>query len=467
MIVDDDVAEVRHALRLVAEDMAVPADLAARARHGGRRRVRRRRLIAASAGCVLAAAVAAGGVSVTQRPSPSPADWQTIGDRLMSQPTRGDLAGDEAYLGRVVATYLDTREQTPLSGLGVTEHPIGQPHVAWAGRTPEGPAAAVVQRTKLPDRVRAAEEPGPGRSLGGETATLIKFIGTGPDGSPETVGTDFFGPDGYPGDNSVAFLVGQDRSVLVVLDPGTSVEYSLERTYTSTAIFRADWRPVRFTDGAAVLTVAPQRGRYSLAIREREGGDHFGIGNLTDPTEWGNDRGLDWRTPPTEELPAAQPARFPVGGADPALADCWYECAAAVEAYGRLLGWGDPRGGEPQTLVGTGRDWLAYGWTSGGKRLVAADLRLGADPLRSVVVIETDDQSPSTVYGPPIDRNAPLPVMVELPGRAGWLVARKGAQLEYRIDDRRWVAAGANAALLPAEATAVRVDGVEVVVLTL
>lgn len=65
-------------------------------------------------------------------------------------------------------------------------------------------------------------------------------------------------------------------------------------------------------------------------------------------------------------------------------------------------------------------------------------------------------------YGPAVDPGAPLPVAVELPDQQGWLVARKDATLDYRIGDGDWQPAGREAALLPATATAVRVDRTEV-----
>ncbi|MEV5693833.1 hypothetical protein [Micromonospora globbae] len=452
---DIDVVEVRQALRLVAKDVEIPRDLAARVRHGGRRRVRRRRV--AAIGGVLAVTLAgvAGITNLAERPAPAP---ETLGDQLMSQPTRGDLAGDKQYLREVLSTYVETRDQTPLAGLGVTEHPVGPAHVAWAGNTPAGPAAAVVQRTKVPSK-SARGGPGSGQ-IGGDTGVLIKFIGTAPSGRPEAVGTDYFGHHNYKG-NSLAFLVGRDRSVLVVLDVGAALDFSTRRTYTTTTISRIDWAPLRFADGAAVLTVSPQRGRYSVAVREHNSGDYVGVGNLTDPAEQPGDRGLDWSTPPNDKSPVAQPARFPVNGADPSLADCWHECAGA-DTYRKLLGSGAPPGLEPQANLAVAQDWIAYGKTPSGSLFIACDLRVGSDPTRSMIVIEGKSGQPTTLYGPPVERSSPLPVLIELPDQEGWLVARKNARLEYRVGAHDWVDAGKNASLLSAEATAVRVDGTEV-----
>lgn len=445
---DNDIMEVRRTLRLAARDVEVPRDLVGRARHGGRRRMRRHRI--AVIGGVLAATLAgaAGVTNLAEQPSPAP---DTFGDQLMSHPTRGDLAGDKQYLREVVSIYAETRDQTPLAGLGVTEHPVGPAHVVWAGNTPAGPAAAVAQRTKLPED---------SKEIGGDTGVLIKFFGAAPNGRPEAVGTDYFGHHTWESKSS-AFLVGQDRSVLVVLDTGAALDFSTQRTYTATTITRTDWAPLRFSDGAAVLTVPPQRGRYSVAVREHDGGDYVGIGNLTDPAEQPADKGLDWRTPPNDQSPGAQPARFPVNGADPTLADCWHECASA-ETYRRLLGSGEPHDLEPQASLADAQDWIAYGKTSSGALFIACDLRVGSDPTRSMIVIEGKSGPPTTLYGPPVERRSPLPIMIELPGQEGWLVVRKDARLEYRVGAHDWVDAGQNASLLPAEATVARVNGTEV-----
>ena len=58
------------------------------------------------------------------------------------------------------------------------------------------------------------------------------------------------------------------------------------------------------------------------------------------------------------------------------------------------------------------------------------------------------------------DQGAVLPVRFRIPSGGGWIVADKGKQLSYRTaPDGEWQDAGRDAALLPDNATEVKVDG--------
>lgn len=69
-----------------------------------------------------------------------------------------------------------------------------------------------------------------------------------------------------------------------------------------------------------------------------------------------------------------------------------------------------------------------------------------ADTLRTLVGL----------VGDVINRNVPLPVRYRLPDGQGWLVAAYGKALSYRTDGD-WHDVGRDAALLPDNATQVRV----------
>ncbi|SCF46415.1 hypothetical protein [Micromonospora mirobrigensis] len=440
MTSDLDLDPVRRALTITADGVRPPADLTDRVRRGGRRRVRRRRAALAGTLAVLLAGGTAGVVQLA-RP-PASAQLGGVAELLLDQPTRGDLADDRRWLSTVLATYRRTRDDSPLRGLGLTRRPAGEPHVTWAGSTPAGPAAAVVQRMWT-DRH--------------QPSVFIWFAGTDPAGRVEPVGADILAAPGRPaGWGSRAFLTGVDRSTLVVLDVGGDVQWSARRTYRADRVVRTDWRPVTFTDGAAVVRVPPQRDRYAVAVRDGAGA-YLSLGNLTDPTVIPDDPGLGWRTPAGGGWPADRPARFPLAPRG----------ALSLDTVLMFLGKGDAGQHEPAGGA-TGRDWTAYGRTGRGELFVAADVRFGGDPTRTVVYIQpltsTDPRFGPvvTVYGDEVDRTAPLPVAVRLPDGRGWLVARKDATLSYLDHDGRWHPAGRNAALLPSTATRVRVDTTEV-----
>ncbi|MFI6820763.1 hypothetical protein ACIBJE_07390 [Micromonospora sp. NPDC050187] len=439
---DPDREVVRQALALTAGAVRPPADLLDRARRAGRRRVRRHRALAGA----LAVVLLAGGLSAAGYASRPPTVTTTpaaaIGERLLDGPTRGDLAGHPDYLRAVVDLHERARDDSPLRGLGVTRNPAGPAHVTWAGSTMSGRAAVVAQRMRL---------------AGGDRVVLVTFVGTGVDGRPEKVGADFYGSGDRTGWQSVAFLVGPERSTLVVLDVGIEVEFSLNRTYTAGAVTREDWQSVQFIDGVALITLGPQRDRWTVAVRQRAGA-YLGIGNLTDPQESTPERGwLDWHRPADADHPAAQPVYLVLGGSAGAvdLPDVAESRRALAETapFGAL---------EPQIPPSLGRDWIAVGRTPAGAEVVAGDLRIGTDQVRTLVRLHRPGQAPLAVVGPVVDPAAYLPVVVRLPDGRGWLVARPGATLSWSDGRGDWQPAGRDAAVLPAGATQARVGTVAV-----
>ncbi|XTZ18299.1 hypothetical protein ACQSSU_13490 [Micromonospora echinospora] len=435
---DPDQDVVRRALALTAGAVRPPADLLDRARRAGRRRVHRHRALAGA----LAVLLLAGGLSAvgyaSRPPTVTTTPAATIGERLLGGPTRGDLAAHADYLRAVTDLHERARHDSPLRGLGVTRNPAGPAHVTWAGTTMSGRAAVVAQR------MRPAE---------GDRGVLVTFVGTGVDGRPEKVGADFYGSGDRTGGQSVAFLVGPERSTLVVLDVGIEVEYSLNRTYTADKVIREDWQPVRFTDGVALITIGPQRNRWTVAVRERAGA-YLGIGNLTDPEETTPQQGwLGWRRPADADHPAAEPAYLVLG-----------EREGTVDlpdiAQGRRMlakALGEP---EPQSPPWLGMDWIAVGRISAGADLVAGDLRMGTDPVRTLVRLHQPGTAPVVVVGPVVDPAEP--VVVRLPDGRGWLVVRPGATLSWSDGRGDWQPAGRDGAVLPAGATQVRVGTVSV-----
>ncbi|SCL23061.1 sigma-70 family RNA polymerase sigma factor [Micromonospora inyonensis] len=393
----------------------------------------------------LAVVLLAGGLSAAghaNRPPRVTTLAATIGERLLAGPTRGDLATHADYLRAVTELHERTRYDAPLRGLMNAREPAGPAHVTWAGTTQSGRAAVVAQRMRLVE---------------GDGAVLVTFVGTGVDGRPEKVGADVYGSGGRTGWQSVAFLTGPERSTLVVPDVGIEVEYSVARRYTADAVTRDDWQPVPPpVDGAALITIGPQRDRWTVAVRQRAGA-YLGIGNLTDPTGTAPERGwLGWRRPADADHPAARPAYLVLGGSGRTddLPDVTEGRRALAET---------PVGDvEPQAPPWLGMDWIAVGRTPSGEEIVAGDLRMGSDPVRTLVRLHRPGEASLAVVGPVVDPAAYLPVVVRLPDGRGWLVAQPGAALSWSDGRGDWRQAGRDAALLPAGATQVRVGTVTV-----
>jgi hypothetical protein len=435
MTVDDDL-RMRQALMLAAADVEPAPDLADRARRGGRRRLRRRRTAWACAGAVLAVA-ALGGLlrSVAPRPDgPPPPLPASVTERLLDGETRGDLADDPLYLDAVVASHLADPLRSPVAD--VTVRPAGLSHVVWAGSTPAGRAAALAQPVSMSD---------------GRGGVLMRFFADGQGGRPRLAGEGMtIRRAAQP--ETLAFVMDAETPVLVALDPGRPVELAAGFSYANGRVTRKEWVPLQFTDGAYVRPIPPSLA-HQTAVRYRGGGGYIRIANVARGSGAKTFDGLGWADPPSASFPAARPAFFPLGDTAPSRDEASAACSQALD--GTLPD-------EPDLTAETGVDWLAAGRAADGGPVVACDMRVGYDEMRSVVVVRDAAGRTVRAFGQAVHRGAVLPVAVRLPGDEGWFVARKDADLRYRTGTGAWSDAGRHAALLPTAATAVSVDGTEV-----
>jgi hypothetical protein len=180
--------ELQQRLLTSVEEVDAPSDLVHRARQGGAKRLRRRWFTTIAAVTVSMAAVA--GVAVAGQdllpwrndqvmPAAVPGPGDPYGF-LMNRPTKGDLAGDQSYLDQVVSTWEKSHAKSPGQSRGIFDDLRGKPKVAWAGQTPGGKAAIVVQQSYLHNHADIhLDQEG--------LYTLIGFVGEGADGSPTLV----------------------------------------------------------------------------------------------------------------------------------------------------------------------------------------------------------------------------------------------------------------------------------------
>ncbi|MEW2376113.1 hypothetical protein AB0883_08420 [Micromonospora sp. NPDC047812] len=424
-------SDVRGVLRRVTDDLVGRPTLLDDVRRGGRRRLRRRRAVLAAL-CAAVVAVPVGGALHL-------ADDRAaveVASPLFDEPTRGDLAGDERYLRQVREAWWQRARDAEFDGDDPHAVWAGDPHVVWAGKTPAGPAAYVAHRAT------AAHEAS--ESAGGRTIGYAAFVEPTADGprvmTLETV-TDV-GTDG----NSSAVLLGPRRDVLVVLDAGHPVEFSPTLRYADDGRIERTFQPVAFRDGAAVLSVPPQRGRVTVALVRRpvSATTAVHIANATDVLF--ADR---------KASPQPRSVTYTLPGAD----RVWGDAPAAqvgrdVFATDALAAYVDPggthrAGGSPSLTV--------YGATPDGRQLLLQTLQYDDDPARAIAMLAHGGAPFQPVASGFVDWAAPLPVRLRLPGGQGVLVATEGAALSYRTGAGRWHDAGRGAALLPADATEVRV----------
>jgi hypothetical protein len=427
----DRTDDLRTALLRATAPVVAPPDLATRARTRVDRRRRRRTRSALVLAPIAVVAVVAAAVLVVPRLARSES-LPAADQELLDRPTGGDLAGRSDLLARALEVFLagvrpgsaHLAVPTAVPGTGA----VGAPHVLWAGTTPGGPAAVVVQQERAAGRRQVAI---------GYLAPGLTLVAVSRPNDQDDLAGAYVGP----------------RTLLVV-DRGDPLTWSYTHTYRPGGGIRLTDRPVRFDGGVAVLTVPAGPDPRQVEVTRpgpigrdrvlRLGGDPGGPGDQERRLLWGSKQS-------TEE------GLFPVTGAT-----AWPEPSGADGGrYMQLLGVlraGVETVPTDRSLTGsTGDDrWYAYGTTPDGRRLVATDLAAYGDPSRVYAVLLDATGRSTVAVGGPVDRADRLPVRLRLPAGQGWLVAAEGRTLTWPGGTAR------DAALLPATLTTVRVDGVPV-----
>jgi hypothetical protein len=421
--------ELQQRLITSVEAVDAPSDLVHRARQGGARRLRRRRFTAVAAVTVSMVAVAGVAVAgqdllpwrndqVATAGVPGPGDPYGF---LMNRPTQGDLAGDQSYLDQVVSTWAKSHAKSLNQSRGIFNDLRGKPKVAWAGTTPGGKAAVIVQQSYLHNHADI--------QLDHEGLyTLIGFVGEGADGNPTLVG------DSYPAPGvglATGFVTGTTKKALVVIDTGQKMGWSRTRVYADDGSSRQDYTVLKFDDGVSIVPVPagtklsgirisalPVFGnpdRYVLGV-PRPGGE-----NAPDPRMW------------------QDAASWPLSAGAETLRK------SAADLFNGTL----QKVSDRQSFSGYDSQWIAYGKTADGSQLAVGEFVLEADPTRVYAVLKNRAGKTAVVPGGIPDKTAALPVSIRLPNGQGWAVANKGAQLSYRFDGGSWSQPRANAVLVP------------------
>lgn len=439
--------DLRAALLSYTAEVDAP-DLTGAVKRGAARRRRQRRLTLVAAP-ILTVAVVAAAVAVVPRLTYSPQDLAAAtaslpaADRdLLTRPTGGDLAADTAYLDAVEKAWARSHGSSANEDRGIFDHMLGSPHVVWAGTTKAGRAAVVVQLSDLRkhDNVQLTRE---------GVAVLWGFVGPGKNGAPTVVA------DGYPvpgAPDLEAAWIDAGRTTVLAIDKGNAdEEVSWGLTFTRTEKVGRRWSPVRWDDGAAVLT-APA-GTPPAAARLRFRGGDAEVGNASDDPTADNLNHADLRQ---QWQVAENFGLFPVG-TDPARS--WN--GSLPDGYGAehaftddLTGWYPTNWPDVQQIGNS--LWYAVGTTADGRRLVAGELMLDNYPSRVYAALRRPGKPPVIVSGPTY-RDQAVPIRLELPDRQGRLVAAKGKTFTWTEDGVRHTTT--DAALLPAGSTDATADG--------
>ncbi|MEU4190260.1 hypothetical protein AB0E69_00020 [Kribbella sp. NPDC026611] len=424
--------ELKQRMTAGVAEVEASDDLLDRVRAGGARRVRRRQFIGVTAAAF--AVVVGGGAAIAVPAALEHRGEPPVGAKpgaddpyasLMIGPAKGDLAHDKTYLGQVLQAWRSSHRKSVNADRGIFDHMQGDAQVAWAGNTPGGRAAIVVENADL--RVHSNVQ------LYREgIATLIGYVGDSTDGKPVVVGDDYPVPGAS---QSIGFVVEKSGTkALVVMNlNGQKLGWSAGRSYLADGSVKRIYLPLTFRDRIAVVTLPPGQDLSKLRLSVLPGTEFSELsivnGDANRPSEIGGTR-----------LWGDDVAAWPMtDGADKLRARANDEFNNAVAAVS------DPNAyGVAMSL------WTGYGVTANGTAVYLGEQALDADPTHVYAVLKPRTGNVRIAHGGVPDKDAVLPVQVKLPDGQGWAVAQKDAQLSYRLDGGAWSPARSNALLVPA-----------------
>ena len=436
--------ELSTALREATDPVVVRPglDIRVRAAVAGRRHRRNRTAVMLAPVAVVAVLAAAVAVAPAQRRDAVP--LPPANQELLTRPTAGNLATDPAALARLVDVYVrgvrppsDQSPAVPTVPPGVG--PVGDPHVVWAATTAAGPAAVVVQKE------RGAAGP----------VVAIGFVGPGDSGRTQLLGVGR--PAGSYSEVAGAFL-GPDRREVLVLAQGGPLTWSYQHTYRPTGGLVLRDRPVTFTDGVALLQVPAGVDPAEVAVTRPGGPDADRVLLLANEPDTTEGRPLPWLGGKTEG-----PAIWPVGTGSAWPSPTPGRFGDDLAAQLKRTVWPALEGlPSDRWLLGSFADdaWYAYGGTPDGRRLVGTDKAVEGEVGRAYVVLVGPGDRTVVVDGGPVDLTGPVGFRADLPDGQGRLLAAKGKTFTWA--EPAGTRSAENAALVPAGATDVRVDGVPV-----
>ncbi|MFC4856576.1 hypothetical protein [Actinophytocola glycyrrhizae] len=447
-----DTREFADALREATADRVPREGFAEAVLSGSRRRRTRNRLTATAAVTGVAAAVAAVVLTVPSQSSLPPGDSTAVTSPpkqdLRLTRSGGELIGDADLTGRAVDAWNAGMAGAPVNPDGALDDRLGEPHVYWAGDTPVGDTVIVMQIVRLPADERVPPEER------GQEVLVTGIVATAP-------GTDELRLLGAQDDPRAGqFLLPDDRTVLAVTYAGMSgTEYeniglwaSPEIRYAEDGTAGRDWIPVAIDDGVGIgtlpsgtnpLNVRLVTGQEAPSARvEQKTGAHLPLlrtATYPEPAPSPQPHGLEWEG----TLAVGEPRDLA-----PPPSDIF---VTAIRDDGIL---------DSASYTEQQAKWTVVAGTAGDATVILGEHQELDHPAYLYAVTLGPDER--TVAGvervAEIDRDHALPVAYQLPDAQGTVIAAQGKSLSYRASaDAAWSTPVDDAALVPADATQVRV----------
>lgn len=345
-------------------------------------------------------------------------------DQRLHDSTRGDLAGDHAFVAEVGAVWKGGLN------LGPGRSPTGPANVYWAGNTPAGPAAVVLQHVSW--TAAAGQQ--------ARTVVQIGLVATSVATSTLSVLATRTLGDADGTDESFAFGL-DDSVVLTMAESGFTVYSPAPTVNPGTGKVTRYWTDLRYADGVAVFDASAAQGEgYSVVeLPRRPDADHDYLPRPGQPSPYRpvlvagsslNDPRLPW--------PVMVGLNGAPDGAPGTNPPSWSQVFDDALHSG---GYTDPYVPHPPNHSVPGiadRDSESYWQVAcalpGGNTVIVGEELVGVTGRLYAVTVDQRLHVLGVAYGGSIDPTSPLPVRVRLPGGNGWLVAAYGSLISAQTN---------------------------------
>ena len=447
-----DTADLTRALQDATAELAPRPGFTGAVVRGGRRRQTRHRLTIATG--ITAVTALAGASTYAIWLNPDPGNVIQAGDPRLSQPTRGDLAADHDFVNSAARIWRDGLTGSWDATRGIFDDLRGAPHVFWAGNTPAGPAAIVMQQAYFHPHGDLSP------SDFDRLATVSGLIAKDPaDGKLKLVATHY---DSAKDRDAGVYLFGPGDRTLLIVDFGTPLYLASAPDQAADGRITHTWQPLPITDGVAISQLpdatdpsaarilaqnnppAPTDKNYAAQVPTLRASEYLML------SQQKGDATID----------LGQHLTLPVWRGDD---------KDVTRTIGKPTHVDGPIGVFQESLDKAGMLDFSEGGIVNGQWSVTAGLPDGRTAIVSERVLEY--QTSNTLFavildasgvaqrilpGPKVDPGT-LPLTFHLPDGQGWLAIDYGATLKYRTSPTApWQAADRDAALLPDNAVDVQ-----------
>lgn len=386
--------QLKQAFEAVTENVDVRPGFLGDVMTGARRRRTRKLLITTAV-----VALIAGGVSGVLLTRTGTSGISTV-DQRFALPTRGELAGDQRLLDGAVASL---RTAQKVSGMSTTaEAPKGTPtHVLWAGNTPAGRTAVVLQAQPT-DK---------------SWATSVGLV----------VNDQLISLESQTGENPQqgVFQFGPENSVFLALERAVPIQHSMRATRGSDGQLSREWRPLSMKDGVSVVTAEQGDKPLFLLAQTPPPPNDFKLDQqllypqqpLAAKRAYISYNGLGWND---RRFATAEPKYLPNGEVIHDLYETLHEIGLVDYQIGSI----------------TSAQWHVIAALPDDRTALVTEF----DNQLYAVIYGSDGSIQRTIVGPPVLAGGPLPVRFHLPDGLGIVLADYGSGIGPDAKSDAWLA---------------------------